>query len=127
MPNRTGGTWEIFTHEFSLTQLCSGIIKLALLFFYTSIMDLKTALNKRLEDMGMTKYELAVKYGRLKNPSPGSLDSEVANKHSATIRKVLSAPETCKPSTLKDVLEILHGKLTIQVEFTEIKTYNLNL
>lgn len=88
-------------------------------------MDLKTALNKRLEELGISKYELAVKYGRRQNPAPELLDREVANRYSATVRKVLTAPETCKPETLRGVLEVLHGKLIIQIEFTETKTYNL--
>ena len=61
-----------------------------------------------------------------KTQTPGLSDREVANKHSATVRKVVTAPQTCKPATLQGILAILHGKLTMQVEFTETKTYNLN-
>lgn len=89
-------------------------------------MDLKTALNKRLEELGISKYELAVKYGRLQNPAPELIDSVIANRYYSTVCKVLTAPETCKPATLQGILEILHGKLTMKVEFTEIETYNLN-
>lgn len=85
-------------------------------------MDLKTALSKRFEELGLTLPGLSSR----QNPAPDLLDREVANRYSATVRKVLTAPETCKPGTLRGVLEVLRGKLIIQIEFTETKTYNLN-
>lgn len=89
-------------------------------------MDLKTILNKRLEDLGMSQYEVAIAYGRQQNPNPDLTDREISNKYLSTVRKVLTSPETCKPATLKGVVEALSGRLTIQIEFTDTKTYSLS-
>lgn len=90
------------------------------------IMDIKTILNKRLEELGMTQYELAIAYGKKQNPEPGLSERDIGNKYLSTVRKVLNYPETCKPATLKGVVEALNGRLTMQIEFIDTKTYNLS-
>lgn len=89
-------------------------------------MDLKTLLNDRLEQLGMTPYELAIAYGKKQNPDPGLTDRDIGNKYLSTVRKALNNPETCKPATLKGVVEALNGRLTMQVEFIDTKTYKLS-
>lgn len=74
----------------------------------------------------MTQYELAIVYGRKHYPDSGLSDRDIANKYLSTVRKVFSAPDTCKPSTLKGVVEALNGRLTLQVEFTDVKSYNIS-
>lgn len=91
-------------------------------------MDLKTVLNKRLEELGMTQYELAIAYGKKQNPKPEPdlTDRDIGNKYLSTVRKALSNPETCKPATLRGVVEALNGQLTMQIEFFDTKTYKLS-
>lgn len=89
--------------------------------------DLKTILNKRLEQLGMSQYELAIAYGKKQDPGLESelSDRDIGNKYLSTVRKVLTSPETCKPATLRGVVEVLNGRLIMQIEFFDVKTYRL--
>jgi len=89
-------------------------------------MDLKTLLHDRLEQLGMSAYDLAIAYGKRQNPDPGLTDRDIGNKYLSTVRKVLTSPETCKPVTLRGVVEAMNGRLTMQIEFVDTKTYSLN-
>ncbi|MGB3638332.1 MAG: RNA-directed DNA polymerase [Rivularia sp. (in: cyanobacteria)] len=85
----------------------------------------KKDIEQRLQELDWTLYRLAKEFAELRANRAGEKEAPPASRYHTSLGKAIDNPGTSKLETIKDIVQVLNGELTILWEAEKVVTIRL--